>query len=103
MFKSQGDLGRYIYVDLQFRNKYQLRIINCYISSSDSSLRNKTIVEVTKLLNHAKLNNMHVILLGDFNAVPNRRTNPSHSDAFFEQLDNNNIFNLFDLYTMMLM
>ena len=40
---------------------------------------------------------MHVILLGDFNAVPNRRTNPSHSDAFFEQLDNNNIFNSFDL------
>src|SRR5215216_1380157 len=45
----------------------------------------------------ARLDNMQVILLGDFNAVPSQANNPSNSNKFFEQLDNDNIYNTFDL------
>ncbi|CAI2192420.1 7051_t:CDS:2, partial [Funneliformis geosporum] len=78
-------------------NDNKLRIINAYISSSDITLRNKTYVAITKLLNQAKLDNMQVILLGDFNAVHSQINNPSNSNKFFEQLDNDNIYNTFDL------
>ena len=50
IYKHAGNLGRYIYVDLQFPARFKIRIINVYLSSSNTPLRTQTIKEVSKII-----------------------------------------------------
>src|SRR5215216_2403113 len=97
IYNHAGNLGRYIYVDLQFPARFKIRIINIYVSSSNVQLRTQTIKEVSEIIQQALTKNIHIILLGDFNAVPNRVINPSKSNEFFALLKTYNIFNSCDL------
>lgn len=97
IYKHNGKYGRIIFVDFQFRNKFRIRLINCYISSSNKTLRKQTYNDTIKLIAEAKGLNMEIILLGDFNAVPDRPSNMSHANLFFSQLDELQLFNVFDL------
>src|SRR5215216_2375642 len=97
IYHHAGNLERYIYVDLQFPAHFKVRIINVYISSSNIHLCTQTIKEVSEIIQQALTKNIHIILLGDFNAVPSRSINPSKSNEFFALLKTYNIFNSCDL------
>ena len=97
IYKHAGNLGRYIYVDMEFPARFKIRVINLYLSSSNLQLRMQTIKEVTDLIRQALSTDMNIILLGDFNAEPNRPINPSKTNEFFTKLQSLNIFNSCDL------
>ena len=97
IYKHAGNLGRYIYIDLQFPARFKIRIINIYLSSNNPQLRTQTIKEVSEIIRQALSTNMQIILLGDFNAVPNRPNNPSKINEFFALLNSLNLFNTCDL------
>src|SRR3970040_1693649 len=53
IYKYAGNLGRYIYIDLQFPARFKIRIINIYLSSSNPQLRIQTIKEVSEIIRQA--------------------------------------------------
>jgi exonuclease III len=64
--------GRIIYLDLMFKKKTKIRIIQFYGKPLSQIVINKRIIqefqkEVTNLVKTAKATNMEVILMGDFN------------------------------------
>ena len=65
--------------------------------SSNKSLRTQTYKDTTNLIADAKNLNMEIILIGDFNAVPDRSSNMSRANLFFSQLNELQLFNVFDL------
>jgi exonuclease III len=97
VYHHHTEKGRFQLLDLQFKNKHKLRIINLYSPYSNDELRsdifNKT---KTKILD-AFQNNMSIILLGDFNADPNRPRNIKYSHQFFRDLDALNLINTYSL------
>src|SRR2546430_17550347 len=62
-------MGRLISIDLLFKGKAKIRIINVYMHSNekDKLERNKLITELKKLVTEAKQKGYNIIVMGDMN------------------------------------
>src|SRR5688572_30437182 len=68
IFHYSSLFNRIFYLDLQFKNKNKLRIINIYLSCSDEPLRLQTVRQVQELIDDANKGNFYIIVLEDFNS-----------------------------------
>ena len=68
--KVEYKLGRLIAIDLKFREKINLKIINIYVNSNDTEKieRDNLLKELNKLITEANVSKSHLIIMGDFNA-----------------------------------
>src|SRR5262249_49462783 len=72
--KIDGYKGRVIYADFYFKGRYHLRLIQIYIHTHDNDKKDKLDIYryIKTLLDSAKLNDSKVIIIGDFNADPDK-------------------------------
>ena len=82
VYKSQTWLGRIICTDLTFPHHRRLRIISIYYPATNHKDRKECEKITEQLIKEANNKQWHIIMLGDFNSVPN------------PQLDKNNITNI---------
>ena len=68
--KVTSKLGRLIIIDLKFRGKINLKLINIYVNSNDTERieRDTLLKELNKLIIEANINKSHLIIMGDLNA-----------------------------------
>ncbi|PKY55865.1 DNase I-like protein [Rhizophagus irregularis] len=71
-------------------NKKSIRIINIYMIGNNKERKNEITVLVDKWIENAKVNNLDIIVMGDFNE---RRQNAGKKDRnkFLDMLDSNNL------------
>src|SRR5688572_17740724 len=69
IFKTHCNHDRYIYIDLLFKGKLKLRVINVYLPSSNQQkeLSIKIQNEIMHLLKESIEQHYHIIIMGDFN------------------------------------
>src|ERR1044071_2999493 len=68
--KVTSKLGRLIIIDLKFRGKINLKLINIYVNSNDTERieRDNLLKELNKSITEANINKSHLIIMGDLNA-----------------------------------
>jgi exonuclease III len=98
IFKHESKFDRVIYAKLQFADKQKLIVINCYLPTcNNSSLRKPIQQYITQLINDANANDFHIILLGDFNADIDRRSNPPYAKSFMTSLQHHGLCDVFNI------
>ena len=67
--KVTSKLGRLIIIDLKFRGKINLKLINIYVNSNDTERieRDNLLKELNKSITEANINKSHLIIMGDLN------------------------------------
>src|SRR3990170_1255500 len=69
IFYSSGNIGRYIFIDLQLKNKKKLRIFQIYLHANNSDIQSRVLLqnEIILKIEAAKQKGFEIIVMGDFN------------------------------------
>src|SRR3990170_2543454 len=81
VFFSYGKDGRYIFADLQLKNKKKLRIFQIYLHANNSDIQSRVLLqnEIILKIEAAKQKDFDIIVMGDFNIdVHKEKHNNSH-------------------------
>jgi exonuclease III len=101
VFNSFGHKGRFIYIDLQMKNKTKLRVFQIYLQTSNYDIKDRMLIH-QELLNHIQTalnNNYRIIVMGDFNVNPDKPKNETKYKRQYkivQDLKNLHFFDLFD-------
>src|ERR1043165_1616519 len=68
VIKTKGNMGRYIYVDLNFKRHITLRIFQVYLHANPSDIDQRVLIqnEICQEIINAKLLGYDIVLMGDF-------------------------------------
>jgi len=97
IFYHHGKHGRYIFIDLQLKNKRKMRIFQIYLHANNRDIKDRIIVqnEIIKHIDYALNKNYDVIVMGDFNVDYNKsKHNNVHRQQklkFIEDLSQRNL------------
>jgi exonuclease III len=92
VIKTKGNMGRYIYVDLNFKRHITLRIFQVYLHANPSDIDQRVLIqnEICQEIINAKLLGYDIVLMGDFNfnyhAPDRRKAYLSKKSIFFQNL-----------------
>src|SRR3989337_4166884 len=69
VFYSFGNNGRYIFIDLQLKNKKKLRIFQVYLHANNSDIQSQVLLqnEILLKIETAKQKGFEILVMGDFN------------------------------------
>src|SRR5688572_8276519 len=69
VFYSLGDKGRYIFIDLQLKNKKKLRIFQIYLHANNSDIQSRVLLqnEIISKVETVKQKGFEILVMGDFN------------------------------------
>src|SRR3989337_750696 len=101
IFNSFGYKGRFIYLDLQMKNKTKLRVFQIYLQTSNYDIQERMVAqkELIKHVQSALNDNYRIIVMGDFNVNPDKPKNETKYKRQFriiQDLKNLQFFDLFD-------
>src|SRR5688572_1557454 len=101
VFNSWGFKGRFIYLDLQMKNKIKLRVFQIYLQTSNYDIQERMVAqkELIKHVQTALNDNFRIIVMGDFNVNPDKPKNETKYKRQFkiiQDLKNLQFFDLFD-------
>lgn len=88
--------GGAISIDLYFKHDFKFRIISVYLSSTDISRRNSTQTKVSEWIQQALNQQLHPIVLGDFNIDISKPNSPPSRSRLINFLTSNNLYDLAD-------
>ena len=86
--------GGAIAIDIFFKHDFKFRIISVYLSSTNSTTRNKTQNKVIQWLQQALQHQLHPIILGDFNASMLTSLPSSSKYLLLNHLNRSNMYDL---------
>src|SRR5688572_4931830 len=103
IFYHHGNHGRYIFIDLQLKNKRKMRIFQIYLHANNREIKDRIIVqnEIIKHVDYALNKCYDIIIMGDFNVDYNKsKHNNVHRQQklkFIEDLTYRNLIDSIDI------
>src|SRR3990170_473844 len=100
IFHSFGYKGRFIYIDLQMKNRTKLRIFQIYLQTSNYDIKERLIIQ-KYLIEHIQTalnNNFRIIVMGDFNVNPDKPKNETKYKRQYQIIQNLKNLCFFDLF-----
>src|SRR6266511_5412827 len=81
IFYSSGNKGRYLFIDIQLKNKKKIRIFQIYLHANNRDIRERVLLQSEIILKaeDAKKKGYELIIMGDFNVdIYKDQHNKSH-------------------------